>query len=566
MNTYITTIDIKQLGLIIHSLNQSTDDYIFYWNLDDDIIHFSETVLNTFGFPGYEFKNALNEINKCVFRDDLEIFNWQMIMLKVGSINDIDIEIRLVSKEHNTTWISFRGRIESNLDSEKRYLFGRISLIGNKRKADDISGLHTEERCQSDFVVKTTDENFAGGFFLKLGIDNFKDINEKYGTATGDIVLKNLSDAIKDAVGDEAEVYRFDGDHFMIASYLDKPVHYATKIYRDIRYNIDRQTVDSGYKTFFTVSGGIVTFPLFGSEYEQLQKRCDFALNQAKRNGKNCWYIYNEEDYITHIKRLDMLAKLRDDINNEFAGFEVFYQPIVDYENGRLKGAEALLRWTSKESGYVSPALFIPILEESGLIIPVGKFVTYTAIKQCKMWQSIYPGFTININLSFIQIRKSDIVSEVIDFIEDVNINPNLITFEFTESGFIEDDFQVQRLITAFREKGITLALDDFGTGYSNLVYLQKMKVDTIKLDRSFVSKAINNEYYFKLISNIVNMAHNIDLKVCLEGIETNEEMEKVKIMVPDYIQGFYYGKPVCADDFYLQNFKIQNQKILVAE
>ncbi len=153
-----------------------------------------------------------------------------------------------------------------------------------------------------------------------------------------------------------------------------------------------------------------------------------------------------------------------------------------------------------------------------------------------------------------------------IDFIEDVNINPNLITFEFTESGFIEDDFQVQRLITAFREKGITLALDDFGTGYSNLVYLQKMKVDTIKLDRSFVSKAINNEYYFKLISNIVNMAHNIDLKVCLEGIETNEEMEKVKIMVPDYIQGFYYGKPVCADDFYIQNLKIQNSKILANE
>ncbi len=343
----------------------------------------------------------------------------------------------------------------------------------------------------------------------------------------------------------------------MVVSYNNMPVYEATEVYRKLRRCIDKQTVASGYKTFYTVSSGIVEFLLYRNDYEQLLKRCDFALNEVKRNGKNCWYIYNENDYISHIKKLDILAKLRDDINNGFSGFEVFYQPIVDYSTDSIKGAEALLRWTCKECGFVSPAIFVPILEESGLIIPVGKFVTYTAIKQCKMWQKIMPGFTININLSFIQIRKSDIVSEVIEFIEDVDINPNLITFEFTESGFIESDYQVQRLISAFRSKGITLALDDFGTGYSNLVYLQNIKVDTIKLDKPFVSKAITNDYYFKLINNIVTMAHNIDLKVCLEGVETIEDIEKVICMLPDYIQGYYYGRPVNADQFYLQNLNI---------
>ncbi|NLL93836.1 MAG: bifunctional diguanylate cyclase/phosphodiesterase [Clostridiales bacterium] len=554
METDFTTISIRQLELVMHSLSKSTDDYIFCWDLNEDVLEITDVIVDLFDLPSGNFDNALNVFNKIIFKDDLEIFNCQMVKIKVEKLDKINIEIRLISKDGNTTWISFRGQVIDADGYEDRYLFGRVSLIGNKRKADDLSGMHTEEQSKLDFIENIQNENNTG-FILKLGIDNLKDINEKHGTAEGDNIIRQLAECIKQTIGNDEKAYKYDGDCFTIFNYASSNVSLASRLYRDIRRAIDSKIVAAGYNIFYTVSGCIVSFPENGMDFEKLIKSADFALNEAKRNGKNCWYIYDEIRFNEHIKTLDILQKLRNDITNGFAGFEVFYQPIVDCDTCKIKGAEALLRWSSNEYGFVSPAVFIPILEESGLIIPVGRFVIYTAIKQCKLWQKYLPGFTININLSFIQIRKSDIVNDVIDFIEDIDIEPNYITFEFTESGFIENDKQVNRLITAFRNKGITLALDDFGTGYSNLVYLQNMKVDTIKLDRSFVSKAIDNDYYFRLISNIVKMAHNINLKVCLEGIETDDEKNKLDSMSPDFIQGFLYGKPVNATKSSWDNF-----------
>ena len=282
----------------------------------------------------------------------------------------------------------------------------------------------------------------------------------------------------------------------------------------------------------------------------------EFALGIAKKNGKNCSYVFTDEDYQAYLKNIKIQEKLRYSVNHDFQGFEVYYQPIVSAKTEQVVGAEALLRFSSREYGMLSPGIFIPILEESGLIIPVGEWVYRTAMRQSMEWQKLMPKFRININLSFIQICKSDVVNEIMSSIEELGIQPSTVLFEFTESGMISYDDSVQRLLDVLNENEVKIALDDFGTGYSSLAYLQNLKVNLLKLDRGFTAQAVVNDFDYNLIGHIVDMAHSIGMQVCFEGIETEKELHKLKKLEPDYIQGFYYGRPVDKATFYEENLK----------
>ena len=214
-----------------------------------------------------------------------------------------------------------------------------------------------------------------------------------------------------------------------------------------------------------------------------------------------------------------------------------------------------MLRWESKHYGRVSPAEFIPILEESGLIVPLGKWIFRTAIKQCKFWQEYMPEFKMNINVSYVQLRSSDLSKDVSNYIHEIGLDPKYIVIEITESGHLDMN---QELTKEFYEKNFKLAIDDFGTGYSNMRYLQDLNVNILKIDRSFVERAAKNEYDFKIVKHIIDMAHSINLEVCLEGIETPQELNTFEALNPNFIQGFYFGKPVPKDTFFECNIKPQ--------
>jgi EAL domain-containing protein (putative c-di-GMP-specific phosphodiesterase class I) len=276
----------------------------------------------------------------------------------------------------------------------------------------------------------------------------------------------------------------------------------------------------------------------------------EFTLNEAKRNGRNQMAMYNKEDYSTYLNRLNMRKALRLAVNHQFEGFSVFYQPIVSVPERKLAGAEALLRWKNEKFGNVSPAEFIPILEESGLIIPVGRFVLWEAAKQCKEWRKTLPEFRMHVNLSYVQLHKSDLMKDVEECIKDVGIEPGGLVLELTESGYIETDSRTQEFFKNLREQNIDLALDDFGTGYSNMRYLKEISADTVKIDRSFVVQALQNEHDYNIISHIIDMVHSLGSSVCMEGIEAAEELAKMMKINPDLIQGYYFGKPSPPDQF----------------
>ena len=331
-------------------------------------------------------------------------------------------------------------------------------------------------------------------------------------------------------------------------------------MYQRLKRDISETEQKIDYDVMFTVSAGIVAFFNDSSLVEDLLKKVNFTLTNAKNRGKNNLTLFNAVEYTRHLRNLDLQGKLRDSIKNGFKGFELNYQPVINARKVYLDkgdsvfnviGAEALLRWSCPEYGRVSPEEFIPILEESGLIIPVGRWILLTGFSQCHEWNRVQKDFHMSVNLSYIQVKKSDILTDVQMALERSGVKPENITLELTESGYMDNAAELQELVDKFRAMGLKVDIDDFGTGYSNLRYLQYLKAATLKLDYSFVHKATGgDEGDSKVIKHITQMAHELKMAVCMEGVESEEDIKKLEVYEPDKYQGFYFGRPCTAVQF----------------
>lgn len=545
------TASIKsQYEKILDVMADCTDDYIFLFDLTHDYYRISESVLDKFDLPDSRFYNASEQIFKIVYPEDKAMLEEDISNIMSGKYSKHNLEYRWVDKEGKISWINCCGRLIDE-NSDTKVLVGRIHRLGMRRTADDLTGFLTEAHFKVNYESLMSNDRGCDSSLLIIGIDNLKAINQKCGISGGDMALRFVGESIKSCVVGRARIYRMDGDKFVVR--VDGDENRAKALYYNIREKLDEIISRHDYEIFFTISAGIVKIEEW-FDFNEIKVKLEFTLNQAKNMGRNCVITYNEDGYTDYMKQLDIQELLRESINNDYEGYEVYYQPIVDSATGKLIGAEALLRWQCEKYGRLSPAQFIPILEESGLIIPVGKWVASTAIKQCKEWQKYIPDFKININLSYIQIRKSNVAVDILNLVDMIGIAPEHLTFEFTESTYIENDMTVRKLIKTFSNEGIKLALDDFGTGYSNLAYLQNLNVDIIKIDRSFVNKAMQDENMYRVIKHIIEMAHNINLSVCIEGIENETEKERICCLVPDSMQGYLYGRPVPADQFMQDN------------
>lgn len=535
---------------ILDVIADCTDDYIFLFDLTNGYYRVSESVLEKFDLPDSKFYNATEHIMKIVYPEDRERLNDDIEKIVAGLQVMHNLEYRWVDRDGKVTWINCAGKLV-DVGTKSKVLVGRIHRLGTRRTADDLTGLLTEAHFKTNYEKFVKNNLDYQGSFIMLGIDNLKDINQRFGLTGGDKALWYVSEAIERCKDLVRKVYRMEGDVFAVS--ISGGSEYAKQVYSSIREKLDEIIGENDYEIFFTISAGIVDIEK-DMTFNMLKVKLEFALYQAKKKGRNCLAVYNEESYNEYMKLLDIQGLLRESINNNYDGYEVYYQPIVDSATGKLIGAEALLRWHCDKYGNLSPAQFIPILEDSGLIIPVGKWVSYMAIKQCKEWQKFIPDFKININLSYIQIKKSNVAVDILNLVDKIGIDPKYLTFEFTESTYIENDVTVRKLIKTFNNEGIKLALDDFGTGYSNLAYLQNLNVDVIKIDRSFVNKAMQDENIYSVIRHIIDMAHNLNLSVCIEGIESQAEQDKICRLVPDSMQGYLYGKPVPAEQFMHDN------------
>lgn len=541
--------DFEQFDSVFKILSKCTDDYLFILDFKEDHYNITERAAEVFKFDNADFYNATDTLLKCIYPGDRDMLLKNLGALVKGTASEHDLEYRWLDKNSNPVWISCRGQVIRDSAGNARYLVGRISELGRKNKIDNITGLYREITLRQDILVA---DGTGKGFLLLIGVDNFKDINERYNKEVGNETLYGLARCITKIVKGDVKVYRMGGDEIMVfarnlKTTLDDP---ARKMYKSIRKAVDERIGEKGYKLFYTISGGYVYFDPEDETSGEFIEKAEFALRLAKIRGKNMCVCYEEDAYKEYVHKLEMQEALRKSVENGFEGFELYYQPIVNMEKACIYGAEALLRWHDGNGSMVSPGVFIPLLEESGLIIPVGRWVIGDAMRQCIEWQKECPDFRVNINISFVQIKKSNVISDIDSCIEKYGFNSNNVLFEITESGELETGYATQSILEAFHRRSLNLAIDDFGTGYSNLRYIKEMMFNLVKIDQAFIRGIKKSHYDYMVVKQFTELAHSLNLKVCYEGVETEEDFKCVRELGPDYLQGFYFSKPVEASVF----------------
>ncbi len=304
---------------------------------------------------------------------------------------------------------------------------------------------------------------------------------------------------------------------------------------------------------YCTMSMGVVTFPDDGDNVQEIIKKADIAMYEAKNMGKNRYARYSDSLGSYSGRRLDMEKNMRDAAVAGYGEFEVYYQPIIDISQPGLPctGAEALIRWNSTTLGLISPAEFIPLAEYLGLINPIGSHVLQQACRECRKWnENGFPGYKVNVNLSVVQLLQPDIVETIRQTLVETGVKPNNLTLEVTESLAINDMERMKEILTNIKGLGVRIALDDFGTGYSSLNHIREIPFDVIKVDQSFVRDLAEDAYSQSFIKMVAELAETIGVSICVEGIETKEQYRVLEGMKVRMVQGYYFDRPMPRKDF----------------
>ncbi|HBS89435.1 MAG TPA: GGDEF-domain containing protein [Eubacterium sp.] len=544
----------KQIEDAIRILNPCMNDYLYVFDLKEDYYVISKHATERFILPSDKFYNATKKHEDFVYPEDISMLGKEIEQIKAGKKKFHDMKYRWLDKHNNPVWINCRGSVLFDENTQPHYLVGCINEIGVKPEADNVSGL-LGEYALDRYIKDTCTDNIPDGFIIRMSIDNFSTINADFGMSYGDFILKRTAECILESIKPTQKLFKAGSDEFIIVDFNGSSINEAVDIYKQCKKHINNFIENNRYNTIYTLSAGIINTRDITLEEENYVKLSEFALKTAKDNGRNNYYIYSKTDYDSYKRKLYISKALHNAVNEDFKGFQVFYQPVVDASTYMLTGAEALMRFSIKKEGvdeceYISPVEFIPVLEETGLIIPAGRWILEQSAKQCSIWNEHVKDFRVNINVSYIQVMKSDVFSDIMSVIDKYSLQPSCIGIELTESGYLDSSTHFNHLWRKLKDNGVYVILDDFGTGYSNLHCLSDLKPNYIKIDRTFTLKALKNKYDYKLMTYIIDMAHSLGLKLCIEGVETSDDLRQLRQSGVDYIQGYLFGKPYPAVEF----------------
>lgn len=533
------------------ALIESTDDYIFIGNMKTGVFRYPPDMVAEFGLPGEVVENAAACWSGLIHPHDETHFLESNQEIADGRAEEHNIEYRARNTEGEWIWLRCRGKLIRDKYGNPDMFAGIITNLGKEKQIDHMTGLYNRFEFEGSIKKYLMD----GSQITRIGVmildmDAFKNVNDLYDRMFGDEILRITAASISAMLSDNARVYRLDGDEFgiIITNGSETDVQ---DIFAKIQGKYTRQQEYNGKKYYCTISGGYAACPDNAENYLELLKCANYALERSKALGKNRMTIYSPEIPQEKEKKLEMVQMLRESIERGFAGFSVCYQPQVDAKTGKLYGAEALARWHCGKYGDVSPGEFIPLLEQNGLIVPMGMWILRKAAAQCKKWCEQKPDFNMSVNLSYQQFLEGDLTSFVKEILKEMDLAPFNLTLELTESYFVKEDAIVRETLESFRAMGVQVAMDDFGVGYSSLFMLKYIPADIVKIDRGFVKGITTDLFNATFIRSITELCNDVGKQVCLEGVETKEEYGSVSNMGLRLIQGFYFGRPVPADKFY---------------
>lgn len=496
------------------------------------------------------------EINNTIFIDDSKKID---IEIKKTLKPVLDIEGSYIDEYGKTRWFTISKAPvlgpKGNFDGVVGVIFDTTNLKEITKKLDivsyydNITMLPNREFFMRNVLefIKNYEETKSGFSIFYISIDNFELINEVKGHQAGDELLRVVSERITENIKAKSFVSRISGEEFaIIFNETDKQIidNSCNEILNSMRklWNYENESY------YITISIGIAVFPTDGVNYEEIVKSSYIAMNLAKANGKNTFLYYSKKFSEDFMEKLNLENNLRLAIKrNEFI---LYYQPQYDTKNKNLVGMEALIRWKHPEKGLISPGIFIPVAEESGLIVQIGEWVIKESCRQIRAWMDKgINNIQVSVNVSAKQFQQDNLEEIIKNAIEDTKIPYSSLEIEITESLFINNSESIREKLFRIKNMGINILLDDFGTGYSSLLYLKLFPIDKLKIDQNFVRDMLCNEDHSTIIKTIVTLSKQLGIKTIAEGVEEKEQYGKLKELDCDEIQGYLFGKPMSPED-----------------
>nr|WP_241426778.1 EAL domain-containing protein [Dysosmobacter acutus] len=535
-------------NLLYDALVASTDDYVYVCDMKTGVFRYTSAMVAEFGLPGEVIPNAAAVWGAKVHPHDKRVFLESNQEIIDGRTDVHCVEYRAQNVRGEWLWLRCRGHLQRDESGDPALFAGFITNLGKKNKLDPLTGLFNKFELENDVTQLLDGSTPKPLTFMLLGIDDFKHINSLYDRVFGDEVIRIVAHRLRSLLPPNSTVYRLDGDEFAILMRGSSRTA-ADQLFRLIRESFSEQQVFDEKKFYCTLSGGCVFAPDNGSSYVELARCASYALEYAKRRGKNRLERYTHEIVAGRRRTLELTELLRESVEHGFENFELYYQPVFNMSR-QVIGAEALARWSCAKYGPVSPAEFIPLLEQSGLILPVGRWIFREVLSTCVSWERDMSDLAISINLSYLQLQDESFFPFMLDTVKESGADPRHIVLELTESYLAANMDRVAQLLTDTRRSGIRVAMDDFGTGYSSLGVLKTAPIDIAKIDRTFVKGIQSSTFDSAFLRLVVELCGVLGIDTCLEGVETEDEFDAVRSMSLSYIQGFLLGRPLPAEEF----------------
>ncbi|MEO1133024.1 MAG: EAL domain-containing protein [Cyanobacteria bacterium J06639_1] len=533
---------------------RGSNDGLWDWDLLSSRIEFSPRWKEMLGYEEREVSENPDEWFDRVHPDDRDRLVADITAHIKGETEHFESEHRILKRDRTYMWVLSRGLAVRNERNFAYRIAGSQTDITERRKAEEnayrdaLSDLPNRAAFLVQLEEAVSRANLSSTYkfaVLFLDCDRFKVINDSLGHAVGDRLIQIVARRLEVCVRPLDMVARLGGDEFVVLLREIKSLDDATAIADRILQQIVQPFRIDGHEVFITASIGIVSSDIGHRRAETILRDADTAMYRAKALGKSRYVVFDESMYSGAVQRQRIESDLRRALDNR--EFHLAYQPIVSVETGHLSGFEALLRWKHPERDWISPAVFIPIAEDMGLISDIGEWVLQQACRQMRDWHRQFPHhpLTISVNLASNQIVQPTFVDTVRNTIAATGCDARSLRIELTESALVENMETACHHLQSLRSLGVQAYIDDFGTGYSSLSYLQTLPLDALKIDRSFISNTESQPHSWKIVETIVSLAQSLGIFTIAEGVETQEQFSRLRQLGCEYIQGYYISPPI---------------------
>jgi len=548
---------LSRIKTYFDALQNSADEYFFVKDLNKGLTLLSKNFLRDFNFPEEVVEDFSSLILPFIWHDDREIL--EEALSKIDSVtpgDEVFCEVRMLNNIGEYGWVSLRMTAGTDEFGQPELVAGVIARMDLKQKADPVTGLLNRNAFQHALAQELNSSPDVRGAVVFIGLDNFQLVNETYGHEFGDNALKQLAQDMTNILPPDIRLYKLDND--MFAFYVEDVYPEELEIIFSSVQLCMREIQNVEDTIFCTASGGAAFYPDNAYDVTTLMRYAEVALEFARQKGRDQIAFFDTGYYDRWRYDIGMQNLMQNSIARGCEDFFLCYQPQVNAKTGELIGAEALLRWYDRDGTVVAPMQFIPLLERSRMIIPVGHWIIENAVKTAKHWQQYMPRFEISVNISLYQLEEQLLYDFVKDCLDRYQIDPTTIVFELTESNKVYDWDFVNKHFNAFHDLGIKIAMDDYGMGYANLAFLKNFHCNQVKIDRFFVENLVNSEYERQIIKHTIMMCHAVGMEVVIEGVEDEATYNFLRNECnADVIQGFYFGYPE-TEDVFVKRFSIE--------